>query len=214
MLLSTAYLPPLSWLALVASGMTLSADRVSASSVTLEACENYQKQTYRNRCRIYTANGVENLNVPIVHEGGSFSLPITEIKVDYSTTWVQRTERALCSAYDMSAYFEYYKDELFSIFDSHPLTLWELNLRLLHFLFEKTGLAVNLAFTQSFESSVDEDYRDLIHPKRPDTILRDLGLEKPYFQVFARKYGFQPNLSALDLLFNEGPDSIVYLKKL
>ena len=58
------------------------------------------------------------------------------------------------------------------------------------------------------------DYRELIHPKRPDKILKDLNLEKPYFQVFARKYGFVPNLSIMDLLFNEGPDSISYLKNL
>ena len=55
---------------------------------------------------------------------------------------------------------------------------------------------------------------ELIHPKRPDNILRDLRLEKPYFQVFAGKYGFVPNLSIMDLLFNEGPDSISYLKNL
>ena len=56
------------------------------------------------------------------------------------------------------------------------------------------------------------DYRESIHPKRPDTILKDLGLEKPYFQVFARKYGFISNLSIMDLVFNEGPDSISYLR--
>ncbi len=56
------------------------------------------------------------------------------------------------------------------------------------------------------------DYREILHPKRPDTVLKDLGLEKPYYQVFAQKYGFIPNLSIMDLLFNEGPDSILYLK--
>ena len=54
--------------------------------------------------------------------------------------------------------------------------------------------------------------REAIHPKRPDTILSDLGIEKPYFQVFSRKYGFKSNLSAMDLLFNEGPASIDYLR--
>ena len=57
-----------------------------------------------------------------------------------------------------------------------------------------------------------EDYREVLHPKRPNTVLKDLGLEKPYFQVFARKYGFISDLSIMDLLFNEGPDSILYLK--
>ncbi len=57
-----------------------------------------------------------------------------------------------------------------------------------------------------------EDYREVLHPKRPNTVLKDLGLEKPYFQVFARKYGFISDLSIMDLLFNEGPESICYLK--
>ena len=59
-----------------------------------------------------------------------------------------------------------------------------------------------------------EDLREVIHPKRPDTILADNGLEKPYFQVFSRKHGFLSDLSVMDLLFNEGPDSIMYLKNL
>ena len=54
----------------------------------------------------------------------------------------------------------------------------------------------------------------MIHPKHSNTILKDLILEKPYFQVFARKYGFVPNLSFMDLVFNDGPDAILYLKNL
>jgi hypothetical protein len=64
------------------------------------------------------------------------------------------------------------------------------------------------------EQVVCEDLREVIHPKRPNTILSDLTLEKPYFQVFAPKYGFKSDLSIMDLLFNEGPDSILYLKKI
>jgi hypothetical protein len=59
-----------------------------------------------------------------------------------------------------------------------------------------------------------DDLREVIHPKRSNTILSDMDLEKPYFQVFSRKYGFKSDLSIMDLLFNEGPDSILYLKKL
>lgn len=213
MILSTAYFPPLSWFAATATGFTLSPDRVNPSVVRLESSENYQKQSYRNRCRIYTSNGVEDLTVPVVHENGSFKLPITQIRVDYSVPWVLKTKRAVSSAYDSSAYFEYYKDEIFAILDSHPQTLWELNLKLIYFFLKKTSLAVDFVFTDSYERDCADDFRASIHPKKPDILLSELGLEKPYFQVFARKYGFQPNLSIMDLLFNEGPDSIVYLKK-
>lgn len=198
---------------------------LSPSVVYIEACENYQKQSYRNRCRFYAADGVQALSFPIVHEGGTHKNPVGEVKVDYSTPWLQQHERAIVSAYRTSAYFEYYQDELFAIMDSRPERLLDLNMALLHFFIEKTGLMVDLRLTSEYspEGVVQdadgyevkcEDLREVIHPKRPNSILSDLELEKPYFQVFAPKYGFKSDLSIMDLLFNEGPDSILYLKKL
>ena len=238
MLLTTAYFPPIEYFALLAR----------YSVVYMEACENYQKQSWRNRCRILSANGPETLNVPVVHENGTFALPIKEIRVEYTTPWVLRTERAIESAYSSSPFFLYYKDELFSILDSHPATLWELNRRIIDFFCAKIGIAPEIRETTDYlvgagqaSSSQDlryprrrgrdpsemggaerseavgeeepcpapgEDYRELIHPKKPNTIMRDLGLERPYWQVFRDKFGFVPGLSIMDLLFNEGPESI------
>lgn len=220
MLLSTAYFPPIEYFVLLAK----------YSSVFMEACENYQKQSYRNRCRILTANGVEALNVPVVHENGTYSLPVRTIRIDYSTPWVLRTERAIESAYSSSPFFIYYKDALFAILDSHPVTLWELNRRLLDFFCTKIGIAPDIRETSEFVapndaagceqeygqgqtvSDLSDDYRQLIHPKRPNTILADLGLCRPYWQVFRDRFGFVPNLSIMDLLFNEGPESICWLR--
>ena len=186
---------------------------LSPSVVYIEACENYQKQSYRNRCRFYAADGVQALSYPIIHEGGTHKLPISEIKIDWSTPWLQQHERAIVSAYRTSAYFEYYQDELFAILESRPERLLDLNMDLLRFFIEKTGLSVDLRLTSEYSRDVDmTDLREAIHPKRPNTILRNLALEKPYFQVFSRKHGFQSDLSIMDLLFNEGPDSILYLK--
>ena len=214
MLLGIAYFPPVSYFALIAKGMVLSPENTIPSIVYIEACENYQKQSWRNRCRILAADGPAYLNFPIVHEG-SHELPITAIKVDYSTPWVLKTKRAIASAYESSAFFDYYKDELFAILDSHPETLFELDMRIIRFFLDKTGIAADLRLTDTFQpSSGVDDYREVLHPKRPNTVLRDLGLEKPYFQVFARKYGFISDLSIMDLLFNEGPDSICYLTNL
>ena len=186
---------------------------LSPSVVYIEACENYQKQSYRNRCRFYAADGVQSLSFPIMHEGGTHKLPISEIKVDYSTPWLQQHERAIISAYRTSAYFEYYQDELFDILESKPERLLDLNMAILRFFIEKIGLAVDLRLTEDYVKDAPDDFRELIHPKRPDSILKNMGLEKPYFQVFAPKYGFKSNLSVMDLLFNEGPDSILYLKR-
>ena len=224
-LLSTAYFPPVSYFAAMAQEMEGLSNRrdgdgsaeLSPSVVYLEACENFQKQSYRNRCRFYAADGVQTLSFPIVHEGGTHKQPISEAKVDYSKPWILQHKRAIISAYGTSAYFEYYQDELFAILDSKPERLFDLNLALIKFFIEKTGLCIDLRVTEDFSREAPEgvdDLREVIHPKRPDAILSDLGLEKPYFQVFAPKYGFQKNLSIMDLLFNEGPDSILYLKKL
>ena len=232
-LFSTAYMPPVSYFAAMAEEMEGLSNRhdgdssleLTPSVVYIEACENYQKQSYRNRCRFHAADGVQALSYPIVHEGGTHKLPISEIRIDWSTPWLQQHERAIVSAYRTSAYFEYYQDELFAILESRPERLLDLNMALLKFLIEKTGLAVDLRLTSGFSRDGSqpmadgsivqcEDLREVIHPKRPDTILRDLKLEKPYFQVFSRKHGFQSDLSVMDLLFNEGPDSIVYLKNI
>ena len=214
MLLTTAYFPPVAWFALLARDMTLSPDRVSPSTVSLEACETYQKQSYRNRAYILAGDGVQTLQVPVVH---AESMRIDEVKVDYSTPWLVRTQRALDAAYYTSAYYEYYRDDLFAVMDVRPERLWDWNLSLVRFLMEKTGVASLLTPTASFvppSETVLDDFRYIIHPKRPDDVLVSLGLERPYYQVFADRFGFTPNLSVLDLLFNEGPDSLLWLKKI
>ena len=198
---------------------------LTPSVIYIEASENYQKQSFRNRCRFYAADGVQDLNIPVIHEGGTHKLPISEIRIDWSKPWFQQHERAIISAYRTSAYFEYYMDEFFAIYAGKPEKLIDLNTSLLRFLLDKTGIAAEIRFTSGFSRDGSqaledgsivqcEDLREVIHPKRSNTILKDLGLEKPYFQVFSQKHGFQSDLSAIDLLFNEGPDSVVYLKKI
>ena len=247
MILSTAYFPPIEFFALLAEN----------SVVYLEACEHYEKQSWRNRCRILTANGPMDLRVPVVHSGDLFHTPVKDVRVDYSTPWVARTEYAIESAYCSSPFFIYYKDELFAILDSHPGTLWELDLKLIDFFIRKIGLATIVVPTSEYVPSgsmvpcrtslrsshrcaalavppftwsraatvpqatvlpegmastertipLEEDYRGRIHPKKPSGYVG-----RPYWQVFREKFGFVDGLSVMDLLFNEGPESLCYLK--
>ena len=236
-LLTTAYFPPVSYFAAIAEDMkglvkVKGGDRksilpspLSSSVIYIEACENYQKQSYRNRCHFYAADGLQSLSFPIIHDAGTHKHPISEVRIDYSKPWVIQHQRAIISAYRTSAYFEYYQDELFDILDRRQETLFDLNMDLIRFFIEKTGLAVDLRITTDYsrEGLITEsdgtisscrDLRDTIHPKRQSDILSGLNLEKPYFQVFSRKHGFQSDLSVMDLLFNEGPDSILYLKSI
>ena len=214
MLLSTAFFPPVSWFAAAAS---------SQDGVYLEACENFCKQSYRNRCHIAAAGGTEAISVPIVHEGDLFHTLITEVMIDYQDPWVKKARRAIESAYRTSPFFEYYKDDIFSILDSGIPRLWDLNLALIRHFIKKTNLGIEPLFTEEFTKPSAQkeisapgpyglDYRAAIHPKRPNSILAGLNLEKPYFQVFAQKYGFIKDLSVMDLLFNEGPESLLWLR--
>lgn len=197
---------------------------LSPSVVFIEAKENYQKQSYRNRCRFYAADGVQPLSFPIVHEGGTHKIPISDIRIDWSKPWLHQHKKAIISAYRTSAFFEYYQDELFAILDRKHEKLLDLNMDILRFILEKTGIASELHLTENFSRDgqvtfngsdlICDDMREVIHPKRKNSVLADLKLEKPYFQVFAARHGFMPDLSSMDLLFNEGPDSILYLKTL
>lgn len=218
-LLTTAYFPPIEYLAAIANecrfnpGMT----EVEPAVVYIEACEHYVKQSWRNRCRFYAADGAQTLNFPVCHE--DFGKPISQMRIDWKTDWLTRHERAIISAYRTSPYFEYYQDELFAILDSRPELMLDFNTQILKFFLRKTGIPADIRFTSEWEAVTIEghkvtDLREAIHPKRPNTILKDLGLERPYWQVFSPKHGFIPGLSIMDLLFNEGPGSICYLKEL
>lgn len=164
----------------------------------LDSSEKYCKQSWRNRCRILTANGPMDLRFPIVHNS---EYGIKDVLVDYSTPWVRQTEYAIESAYSSSPFYDYYCEGLFAILDSQPRTLWELDGRLTGFLCSRIGIK---APEEAPPGCLEQQYD--IHPKHPHPYEA-----KPYWQVFKEKFGFVPNLSVIDLLFNEGPESICYL---
>lgn len=209
-LLSTAYLPPIEYFAAIAN----------ASAILLEGAEMYQKQSYRTRCRIISGNGILVLTVPVLRKDGVHKCPVKEVRIDYSKPWLLQHKRALEAAYMSSPFFEYYADDIFPILDKKEKFLVDMNLLLVRKITELIGIPENIKFTDTFLNPADlkaergiTDLRERIHPKNPEeNLLRQLGKEKPYYQVFTNKQGFVPNLSIIDLLCNEGPNSVSFLK--
>ena len=174
-----------------------------SSVVYLEACESYRKQSWRNRCRILSANGPMDLRVPVLHDGVRL---ITGIKVDWSRDWLRQCEYAIDSAYYSSPFFIYYRDELFALLERRPATLWEMNLSIIEFFCRKIGISPQILPTDDYFREREDDWREKLDPKRPCEFS-----VRPYWQVFRDKYGFVSGLSVMDLLFNEGPESLGYL---
>lgn len=199
---SSAYCPPVEYfMAAAATGKIL-----------IETHESYIKQTYRNRCRIYACDGVLSLTVPVSVQGNSRG--IRSVRVDYTKPWLQQHERALISAYRTSVFFEYYQDDILGILDSKPQYLFDLNYALTVKMMELLGIRCGISLTSEYVHEYGPDFLDLrgsIHPKKAvPEIFRDRF--KPYYQVFSERFGFISGLSALDLLFNEGPDAVSYLR--
>lgn len=199
--LSTAYFPPVEYF--MAAAMT--------GCILIEAQESYVKQSYRNRCRIYACDGVLSLTVPVSMPENSRGISMAV--VDYSKPWLQQHERAIVSAYRTSAFFEYYQDDIFPILESRPAGLLDLNMALTLRLLDLLGIRCSVSLTEEYRQSYGPEFldlRDALHPKKTvPEIFRDRL--RPYYQVFSAKFGFIPGLSAVDLLFNEGPDALSYL---
>ena len=200
-LISTAYLPTIRYMAFLAKYET----------VAIEQYETFPKQTFRNRTVIATGNGELMLNVPVTRPNGNHTVT-ADMAVSYHEPWNIRHWRAIVSAYNAAPYFLYYKDELESILLKEHEKLIELNDAILRYLLNKMKIACSLEYTKDYQASADnqQDYRYTLTAKKA-TLSPTLP---PYSQVFESRFGFQQNLSAIDLLFNLGPESKRYLLEL
>lgn len=187
---------------------------VNAETVLWENEDNYQKQTYRNRQYIYSPNGQQLLNIPVDHQSRkSESLKYKEIKVVNKYDWQRIHWKSLQTAYSNSPFFEFYQDELASLYHRSFTYLLDFNLNCLEVLKSCLQIEQSESFTEKFHSTTAEitsikDFRGLIVAKRKPAINLEV-----YDQVFQEKHGFIPNLSLLDLLFNKGPESLAYLER-
>ena len=181
---------------------------VKSETIYFELWDNYQKQTYRNRTEIYGANGKLALTVPVVYSQKNRQF-YKDVKIANEENWQQQHLKSLQSAYSMSPFYEYYIDDLMPLFDNKYDYLLDCNLKCFEFLSEALQINFETEFTASFENYPigKTDFRSLAKKNKSFKNLQ------PYTQVFTEKLGFINNLSILDLLFNEGPNSEIYLKK-
>ncbi len=198
-LLHPSYFPSIEQMAAVAQ----------SEKVVFEVEDNYQKQTYRNRMFVAHSNGKLLLNIPIKHNKTKRRQKTKEVHVENDFPWQEQHWKSLQSAYRTSPFFEYYEDELKHLFTEPVEGLMAHNLKTFDVLCELIGIEIEVSKTTAYEKNPESiDLRNLIDAKRK------LDFEaETYTQVHQANHPFLPNLSVLDLLFNEGPNVLSYLER-
>ena len=179
--------------------------------VIWEVFDNFQKQTYRNRCYIATDTGPLLLSIPVKHQKGQGRQLYRDTQIDYSFPWRRDHWRSLTTAYRSSPFFEFYEDDFLPLFTDSYTGLMEFNLATIKLSCELMNVDFPKRQTTSYRPVIDDlaDGRNLVVSKGnyPQEI-------PPYIQVFSDRLGFLPDLSILDLLFNLGTEASSYLKQL
>lgn len=204
-ILSSAYFGPVQWYQKLNR----------AENILIEQHDSYRKQTFRNRCLIAGANGVEALTIPVERPSGTplHHTAMKDMRISDHGNWRHVHWNALVAAYSDSAFFEYYADDIRQFYEkrwNYLLDYNEIIYSVMCGLLDVDLCSKRISRSEQYVKEPEfADYREVIDPKHP---LPDGSfIPRPYYQVFARKHGFIPNLSILDLLFNMGPESILYL---
>ncbi len=180
---------------------------LSCEVFLMEQYHFYEKKTYQNRCEILSANGKVTLSVPVLKTTQN-KTPFKDVKIAYHTDWPQQHLRAIMFAYRNSPFYEFYKDDILPLYEKRFTYLIDFNIALHRTFLAAIDEQCPMTLTEHFYQGTHyEDRRFAFHPRhKQETYL------KPYTQVFAEKLSFEPDLSILDLLFNLGPETELYLK--
>ncbi|MBP5381002.1 MAG: WbqC family protein [Bacteroidaceae bacterium] len=197
-LLSSAYLAPLSYYTKL----------LQYDKVYVEQYDHYQKQTYRNRCLIASPNGVQALTIPVVKPDAPKAY-MRDIRISDHGNWRHLHWQALISSYHRTPFFEFYADDFAPFYEKRYAFLLDFNEALQNMVCDLMGIETQSERTTAYELNVDgiDDFRYLVEPSKNSSFPA-----RPYYQMFSERQGFQPNLSIVDLLFNMGPESILYLQ--
>lgn len=180
---------------------------VKNPSVFIDLGEHFIKQSYRNRCIIYTSNGPLTMSIPVIKKNNT---AMKDVLIDRKENWKIKHWRAISSAYSSSPFFEFYSDLLKEVLFKEYTSLTDLNKSLLNHLCSELDIPIRYEYSDAYieTNQSKSDLRTTLHPKKatPDALVFPR-----YIQTFETKHGFQRNLSILDLLFHEGPESKNYL---
>jgi len=182
------------------------------NEVIWEVEDNFQKQTYRNRTYVCNDRGRHLINIPIQHVGGAQGRQkYKDVKVDDQYSWRRTHWRTLQTAYRTSPFFEYYEDDLAPLFETRQEFLMDFNLKTIETICDCLQVEMPETRNKIYEPNPAnvEDMRFLVNAKK-----KIKSAQEPYHQVFIERHGFIPNVSVLDLLFNEGTNAVDYLKQL
>lgn len=203
-LLQTTYFGPIQWYQKL----------YRYDQVLIEQHDSYQKQTYRNRCVIATANGLQALTVPVEHNSQLSLLTsqlVKDIRISDHNQWRRVHWNALQSAYSESPFFEYFQDDIRPFFEKKYDYLVDFNETIRQTICDLIDIHPQIQYSTDYQKQAEgvDDFREVINAKHPQA---DADFQpRRYWQVFEGKHGFQANLSILDLLFNMGKEAIFYL---
>ncbi|MGN0186207.1 MAG: WbqC family protein [Paludibacteraceae bacterium] len=200
-ILPTAYLAPVSYYYYLINFDTV-----------VEQHEHYRKQTLANHCHIATAHGIDTLTIPVEHTNHT---PTHDVRISFHHDWQTLHWRALEAAYNASPFFDYYKDDLKPFYEQPTDNLLRWNTQLQNKILELLGFDIKHSFTNTYKKEYDNnaiDLRDAFTTKKNVVTLQPDYVLKPYYQVFEQKFGFLPDLSIIDLLFNMGNEARLILK--
>ncbi len=190
------YLPSIEYISLL----------LQKEMIYFEQFESFSKQTYRNRCKILSANGELNLVIPTIHQNGSKVL-MKDLQIDYTQSWQRQHIGAIQAAYGKSAYYEYFAPLFFDVYQKKSKYLLDLNIELLEVIFKILGKKLSFELTEDFVSK-NSNFYNLISPKKK--LLS--SSQYAYRQCFGTE--FVGSLSVLDLLMNCGRESVQVLSNI
>lgn len=202
MLVSTAYLPSIQYIALC----------IQSQEIYIEAHEHYLKQSYRNRTRIVSSQGILDLTIPVDRPNGSKTM-IKDVKISYAEAWNRKHWHAIVSAYNSSPFFEFYQDYFSKLYEEKNEFLWDFNLKLLNVIFTITGIKTVIKETDSFINLNPNNIKDCRYNISPKKKENQIAFPL-YNQVFDESLGFIQNVSIIDAICNIGPETKKYCKDL